>query len=100
MAKTTFIPIRGEFYHSPFSQRVGASSVLSVGDGELRRMSGKLLNSYWEAVYICWSVEDVSVQLFQSSNYCQRLKRLTDNEAGVPRRGAVGAFVSALFRLR
>lgn len=40
---------------SPLSQRVGASSVLRVGGGELRRISGKLLNSYWEAEYICWS---------------------------------------------
>lgn len=43
-------PYRSFFYHSPSSQRVGASSVLSVGDGELRRISGKLRNSYWEAV--------------------------------------------------
>lgn len=41
--------------NSPFSQRVGASSVFRVGDGKLRRISGKRLNSYWEAVYICWS---------------------------------------------
>lgn len=49
-AKSSLIPIQGIFYHSPSSQRVGASSVLSVGDGELRRISGKLLNSYWDAV--------------------------------------------------
>lgn len=38
--------LQGLLINSPLSQRVGASSVLSMGDGELRRMSGKLLNSY------------------------------------------------------
>lgn len=42
--------------HWPLSQRVGASSVLSVGFGEFLRMSGELQNSYWEAVYI-WPSE-------------------------------------------
>lgn len=95
-------PSRG-FYHSPLSQRVGASSVLSVGDGALRRISGKLRNSYWEAVYICWSEKKTSAISFPPpgpSGQCPGLKRLTGDQARVARGGAVGAFVSALFRLR
>lgn len=36
----------------PRSQRVGASSVLSVGKGKFLRTSGELRNSYCEAVNI------------------------------------------------
>lgn len=40
-------------HFSPFSHRVGASSVFRVG--EFRRISGKLRNSYCEAVNSSWS---------------------------------------------
>lgn len=41
-----------EWLYLPRSHRVGASSVLSVGNGKFLRISGELRNSYWEAVNI------------------------------------------------